>query len=428
MSTAARQPMNLFRMASTSRPDYAALRIVFSIVLLADVAHLFAHRALFLTTGLWPWFPVGPISLLWMAALALLAAGWQTSIAAVVNWLCCAIMLGLVAPNNGFQQAACDSVTIGISFLLLIVPRMSATSARWLLAAYLSSIYVDSAIHKLFSPMWSGGFGVLAPMTLPSLVWTDTSWASELPKWFWHAAGYGVCGFELLFPVLYAWRRTRLIALFTGIGMHAGIGIIYPIPVFAGIMLSLYAALLVPEILYGTQTAPVPWNRRTAVVLGVWGLAILNFYYPPLKALRKVVYMGAGIASHAVFENASFLRYAYQIRLVTPTGLIVPYSRGNLVGFDVRDRVWEWWWKRTQAPPVTMKEAETHMAVWAPDSRIEARPQSVELDQINPGLFRDNDHVAWLEVGRIDNGSVHWNRPPEDPRQKLGDYMASILR
>lgn len=35
-------------------------------------------------------------------------------------------MLGLAAPNDGFQQAACDSVIIGISLLLLILPRLGA--------------------------------------------------------------------------------------------------------------------------------------------------------------------------------------------------------------------------------------------------------------------------------------------------------------
>jgi hypothetical protein len=199
-----------------------------------------------------------------------------------------------------------------------MVPKISLTSGRWLVAAFLSSIYVASGVHKLLSPMWSGGFGVLAPMTLPSLVWIDLSWISSLPHWFWRSAGYSVVVFELLFPLLYVWQRTRLPLLVVGIAMHAAFGIVYPIPIFAGVMLSLYAALLLPELLHEAMP-PIPWNRRSIALLGLWALAVLNAYQPPLKALRKVVYIATGIASHTVFEDEAFLRYTYQVRLVTPS-------------------------------------------------------------------------------------------------------------
>jgi hypothetical protein len=427
MSATFNQPARLLETAPTPGSMYTALRMAYGIVMLADVAHLYVHRTLFLATGLWPQFPVGAVSIIWIIALVCLIAGVRTQIAALVNWTCCAIMLGLVAPNDGFQQAACDSVAIGISSLILVLPMIGAGAGRWLLAAYLSSIYLDSGVHKLLSPMWFGGFGVLAPMTLPSLVWIDTGWIGDLPKWLWHAAGYGVVGFELLFPLLYAWRRTRLTALLGGLAMHVGIGIIYPIPAFAGIMLSLYAALLIPELLNQVQPA-APRRRWSLALMTLWSLAILNAYHPPLKALRKAVYMGTGIASHAVFEDDAFLRYTYQLRLVIPAGPVIPYSRGNLIAFDVRDRVWELWWKRTQAPAVRMMDAEAHLRVWAPDARIEARPQTVTLNQIRPALFRDNDRVAWVNVGSIQLGTVHWNRAPNDPQEKLGDYLESVLR
>src|SRR5580698_8379534 len=112
------RPATSLETARTPRSAYTALRMVFGIFLLADVAHLYANRTLFLASGLWPWFPVGAVSIIWMIALVCLIIGLRTQMAAFVNWACCAIMLGLVAPNDGFQQAACDSVTIGVSLLL----------------------------------------------------------------------------------------------------------------------------------------------------------------------------------------------------------------------------------------------------------------------------------------------------------------------
>jgi hypothetical protein len=99
--------------------------------------------------------PIGAACAIWLVALTCLL--FDVRAAALTNWLGCAVILGLVAPNEGFQQAAGDSVIIGIAFLLIVLPRLEAETCRWILAAYLSCIYLDSGIHKLLSPMWSGG-------------------------------------------------------------------------------------------------------------------------------------------------------------------------------------------------------------------------------------------------------------------------------
>jgi hypothetical protein len=269
--------------------------------------------------------------------------------------------VGLVASNDGFQQAAGDSVAIGIAFLLLILPRLTPTHGRWLVALYLTSIYLDSGIHKLLSPMWGGGFGVAAPMTLPSLVWIPTNWMAWFPSWVWHFMGYGVVGFEVLFGPLYLWKRTRFPALITGILLHLGISIVYPIPSFGWIMIALYAALLPvtwqrpPGRLFraGRPVKTIALNPGIVTACAVlWGLAVASVYTPaaylPVKVFRKAAWLTAGIASHEVFAEDAFLHYDYQLRLVGPDGTVTPYSRGNLLAWGVRDRIWELWWKRTQ--------------------------------------------------------------------------------
>lgn len=400
------------------------LRIAFAIVLMEDVIHLYAHRSLFLATGAWPWVPVGPICILWMTSL--LGVLRNIRFFSLINWLCCAFMLGLVAPNDGFQQAACDSIVIGISLLVFVLPNIRLYHHHWVLAAYLSSIYVDSAVHKLLSPMWSHGFGLAAPMTFPSLVWANTGWTSILPAWLWHASGYCVVGFELVFPVLYVFRTTRLTALLIGTALHLGIGIIYPIPVFAGVMLSLYFALLVEW--RRLKSAPLPQiTPRLALVFALWLLAVANAYYPVSKAARKAVYMATGIASHAVFEDDGFKGYGYQLRLLALDNRMITYSRGDLFAFDIRDRVWELWWKRTQAPPLLVRDAERHLAAWIPDARVQARPQQVLLDNIDTRLFAVNNAVPWRDVGRIEHGQVYWDGS-SDPNQQLGALIKGLLR
>ncbi len=420
-----------------------ALRVFYSLVLFEDVAHLYVHRDLFRDTGAWPQFPIGSVCLVWLAALGLLTFGVRTGAAALVNWLCCVVMLGIAAPNEGFQQAACDSVIIGVAFLLIILPRLSPATGRWMLAAYLIAIYLDSGVHKLLSPMWSGGFGVAAPMSFPSLVWVPMNWMSWLPSWIWHGMGYGVVAFELLFGVLYAWHRTRVPALIVGILMHAGIAIVYPIPVFGWIMVSICAGLL-PERWYrpmerfvhtGVQD-PVFLSPQmiTGIAMG-YALSVAAVYTPaylPAKAAHKAGWLIAGVASHEVFAEYPFSHYNYQVRLVGNDGMITPYSRGNLLDRGVRDRVWELWWKRSDAPNVAIQDASVHLLAWArfycgDPVRIEGRRQQAVTRAIDAGLFHKNNAIPWSQIGNIQSGRVRWQIPPSSGKENVGDYMQRIL-
>ena len=85
--------------------------------------------------------------------------------------------------------------------------------------------------------------------TARSLVWIPTDWLSFLPAPLLHLMTWGVIAFELFIPVLYAWRRTRILAVLTGIFLHLSIAIVYPIPAFSGVMIAIYAGLL-PDAWY----------------------------------------------------------------------------------------------------------------------------------------------------------------------------------
>ena len=133
----------------TETTRLAVVRTLYAVVVFADAAHLYFHRDLFLATGSWRWFPIGPVCIIWMIALMCLATSFHVRTAALLNWLFCVIMLGIVAPQDGFQQAACDSVMTGLAFLIVVPPALYQNRTRVVLAVYLSSIYLDSGIHKL---------------------------------------------------------------------------------------------------------------------------------------------------------------------------------------------------------------------------------------------------------------------------------------
>lgn len=469
---------------------FAALRVAFGAVLLADVSHLFAHLSVFPNVHGWP---LRPALLLWLLALVFLILGYRTRLAAVVNYLCCAVILGLLAPNGDFQQAAGDAVTIGLALLTVVLPCGAAFSidrlrkagaplrigsaGRWALAAYITFIYADSGVHKLLSPMWSSGFGLATPMQLPSLVWIDTGWLTLFPPPLLRVAGWAVVAFELTFPALYAFRITRVPALLLGMGLHLGIGIVYPIPVFGGLMLAIYIGLL-PERWYEplrnlemylmgvvarrsrpvqpARSAPRRLTGRMMVsALTLWAAAVALVYAPQfvtnrplwlaLKGLRRMSFVTTGTSNREVFADVLFIHYRYQLRLVGPDGTLLPYSRGNLLNWQIRDRAWDQWWKRTQGPWVPMTEADANLAAWAEccavptevrypaTIRIEGRPQAVEMHAIDAALFLRNNAVAWQPLGVVvlsqdRNKKTIWNDPPTVGEKKLGEYLSRVLR
>ena len=135
----------------------------------------------------------------------------------------------------------------------------------------------------------------------------------------------------------------------------------------------------------------------------------------------RAVFATTGVSSHEVFSHGLFMHYGYQLRLV-PTNAsngeaAVPYSRNNLLAWSVRDRVWEHWWKRTQAPWTPVSDASFLLAHWAeyywqPTSgpmtlRIEARQQEVKLTQVDTHLFTRNQAEVWQPIGAMSSGQEH---------------------
>jgi hypothetical protein len=469
---------------------FAAFRIALATVLLADIIHLLQHLRVFTGTQKTPLL-ISALLFLWSAILIFMIVGFFTRAASIANYLFCALILGICAPAQGFSQGAGDSIAISLSLLAVILPcrstfavdrigaaespHLSAVGARWLLVVYLSSVYVDSGIHKLISPMWHSGLGVATPMGLPNLVWMNVAWIVRFPATVLRFMSWGVIAFELLFPCLYAWRRSRLLAVVTGISLHIGIAVLYPIPVFSGLMIAIYLCLL-PESCYGSmrhldmrmakqvrnsyhlfaspKLSRVILSSRLAVAaIVLWGLFIGGAYAPKyvsyapieviLKAVRKGIFVTTGIAGHEVFADGLFAHYGYQVRLIpadlTASAAAVPYSRNGLFAWSVRDRVWENWWKLTQAPWTPINQAESFLANWAdfywhPDStiRIDARLQHVEMHDIDTSLFSRNNAVPWNPVGtiRLRYGSrpeVTWANPPTAKEKGLGDYLSRVL-
>jgi hypothetical protein len=125
-------------------------------------------------------------------------------------------------------------------------PPTSPIAALTLIRFQIALIYLSSGLWKLLNPLWRDGSAlhyVLSsnayhrfPVVLPP-------WSEPLLT----AATYMTLMWEIGFPVMVLWHRTRLLALAVGLLIHAGIWIGLEIGLFSFVMVAGYAAYLDPE-------------------------------------------------------------------------------------------------------------------------------------------------------------------------------------
>lgn len=421
--------------AAVTKRRFAIFRTAYALVLLADLSFLYTHLRLFPTTP----SEIRPALLAWLVILVAMIAGFR--IAILANYVLCVTIIGVVAPRVGFDQSAADSITISLALIAAAYTILeNRLPIRLVLAVFLSAIYIDSGIHKLLSPMWRNGYGVSTPMELPGLLWVNVGCMRYLPSTLFRLLSWGVIGFELSFPGFYFCPKTQVAILFSGIAMHLGIALLYPIPVFSGIMIAIYLGIF-PDNFYrwvgpshlrdveppvkGCATSCV---RALLPILALWTISTSCLYASILISrssmstrartvnrilylMNRVFYITTGNATHGVFADRLFREYNYQLRLVGPHETVVPYSKNNLFAWAVRDRTWNDWWKCVQAPWNSAVDRETGLTRWAhfywpvlrtdERVRIERRPQTVYLNLIRPDLFESNNAVPWRSIGEI---------------------------
>ena len=238
-------------------------RIAYSLVLLLEVKQIFTFRELIFSevSSATPSLITG-LLVLWALVLVFLLAGCFTCLAAGLNYI---IGIFIVWQMPAFKYHL-DFVMTTVNFLLLFLPVSAGLSLDrylgirqhpeenipdqlsslyvWVLVILgLGLVYLDSAVNKLSSPIWLSGLGFWLPSSLPLNGQTNLSWLLN-QQFLVRVIGYVILIFEILFIFLIWFRPLRWFLLIIGVLLHLGIGIAYPIPNFALLMLTLYIPLL----------------------------------------------------------------------------------------------------------------------------------------------------------------------------------------
>ena len=126
-------------------------------------------------------------------------------------------------------------------------------------ALLIGFVYFNSTLFKLDTAVWRHGLGLWKYATVPMWVIADQSWLLN-QEWLVKFLSYLTLVFEILFIFLLPFKRWRPWLLIIGVGLHIGILIEFPIPLFALGYCAIYT-LLVPAYwwawLFGRRKAPV---------------------------------------------------------------------------------------------------------------------------------------------------------------------------
>lgn len=288
----------------------ALFRISFCLMLILEIIHTIYFKGIIYGTD-----SIGIALNLWLGVVFLIMIGAFTRIMTIANYLLCITLI-----TQQINHYHMDYAYFGVSFLFLFLPISRSVSIDNLLLklkysntrrifnpstkvsslAYFlplligfSLIYLDSALNwKVISPIWMKGLGMWLPGSTPYLVHADLSIILN-QKYLNLFCGYLTIVFEIGFIFLMWFKKLRYVLTIIGLGLHIGIFIFFPIPVFA-IGMSCFYFLLVPLSFWKKFSFSNP-NKEFA----------LKFYYDnecPLCLRTRII-----IEHFDIFNNVKFL-------------------------------------------------------------------------------------------------------------------------
>lgn len=109
-------------------------------------------------------------------------------------------------------------------------------------------IYAYTGLEKLKGGSWWDGTALWTVLANPQMTTFDFTFMRHFP-WIIPVIGYITILFEVYFPVMVVWNKTRYYCLVLGVMFHIGIGVTMGLMPFATVMLSTYFLFMEPSYL-----------------------------------------------------------------------------------------------------------------------------------------------------------------------------------
>lgn len=293
---------NRFWFAPISARPLGAFRIVFGLLMLANLAFLaFELDYWFTNTGLiqgtearelagplrlsplhWVDDPVS-VRLFFGATAAvtvLFTVGWQTRIMGVLLYL----MMLSIHQRNIVTNCGADTLILIMLFYAMLSPCGAAFSfdarrtarrrgtlasplivpwAQRLIQLHLALIYFNTAILKCNGSTWLGGTALHFVLNNNEVGRSQLLGLVEYPIAI-NLMTYAGLAVEFALPFFLWFRATRVVTALIGVGLHVGILFVVNAPLFGEVMTCCYLAFLAPDELDALlrRINPRHWFRR----------------------------------------------------------------------------------------------------------------------------------------------------------------------
>ena len=282
----------------------AVFRIAYCLVLLCEIAQMFYFR--YLIFDKIPYLEPAEINFgipisIWFIAVVFVLFGAFTRFFTILNYIMGLILIGSI---HSFEYHVFYAY-MGINFLMIFFPvsqclsldrlfkklKYSNTTFTYIPPKTVSQlyyfippfvgigiVYIDSIFFKLGSNLWLNGLGSWLPSSLPMIThFNNSSFLNQ--EWLVKSFGWGTIVFETIFLVVFFRKNSRVWVFVSGLILHLGILIEFPIPWFALTACTIYLLLV-----------PVSWWKK--LFSSNKDLSTLTFYYDsecPLCIRTKIV-------------------------------------------------------------------------------------------------------------------------------------------
>ncbi|MEI6949519.1 DCC1-like thiol-disulfide oxidoreductase family protein [Paraflavisolibacter sp. H34] len=330
----------------------AVFRILYFSVLLCEVGllHYFRHLMYDPIPYKVPFeLNLGPVLVFWMITLVFLIFGAFTRVATLINYIFSVVFFGCV---SSFEYHMVY-IYMGINTLMVFLPVSKAFSVDRILLklkysntrfqytpestvsslAYfipvfvgIAMVYFDSIFYKLASPLWLKGLGLWLPSSVPMITIFKSTWLlnQELLVKF---LGYLTLVFEVVFIFLFWFKRWRVPLMIIGIGLHLGILVEFPIPLFALGVCAIYILMV-----------PAGWWKK--LLTRKQRPPVLKFYYDaecPLCIRTRIV-----LSSLDHFKKVEFRSVqSYSAQEPALAGIAYDDLLNEIYGVDSRGRLYK---------------------------------------------------------------------------------------
>ncbi|MEP0263897.1 HTTM domain-containing protein [Dokdonia sp.] len=446
-------------------------RICYNTVLLFEILFIYEYKEFiydpipFIETSD---IQLGPSILIWMGVVLCMILGYKTRYMAIANYV---FTLIFISSNNSFEYHMHCIYTI-MNFLMIFMPLDENLSLKRFFSKQkprkipvffylipllfgIGLLYFDSVFFKFKSEIWMSGMGVWLPAAIPQTTLLESSWLLD-QRWLMLIMGYYTLAFEALFIFLIWNKWSRLYAAISGILLHIGIFIVFPIPLFAWGMIAIYILALPvgfidkmiskfvklewseePFVLKNREIksfkllfiilillqANVTLNHNSGLstyTSRLYNKLGLHTMIPKTRIIKNFSLRVFGIGPHGVFIDHHFENYNHIVAIKykgEKNDIWLPYIKEN--GFLNKDIVkgpnWAYIYFRVNSPTIDQQDFEEGMmrltADWATknninldDTNFEILVKKIELPenfQWQKGFIEKQGKIPWKSAGII---------------------------